>query len=445
MVQNNDRRTFLRLAGAGTLGAGLVALSACTGSRGTGGNGSGGGGSGQTRVRVAWWGGDVRHAKYNEIYDLYTSEHEGVTIEREYADYGGYFERLPTQFAGGNAPDVLHVTERQVADYAQHGQLADLEALAEQGHLDLSHFSAESLDAGRFDGTLVMLLVGATIPATMYNRRLFEEAGIDLPTVDWDWDTFYEACEGFRDALEDNQAGTTYQAIAGPPFETMLVQNGKSMFAPDASAELNFEAADAEEWFRYWREMLDEGLCQSAESASENQGAPFEDTMFAQANAAMHVQNSNQLVTFQTALGEDNPLGLAPFPQIGAEPAAFVIGSFVCVNEASQVKEDGASIIDFFVNDPRANEIFGLELGTPGNSNWEETVAGNLSEVDQQVLDFANEVAPISVYATPRPPGSGQSDTIMTEVGLAVAFGDLTPAEAGARLVDDLAAAIGAD
>ncbi|MFC7405696.1 ABC transporter substrate-binding protein [Georgenia alba] len=439
MVQHNDRRTFLRMSGATALGAGLMALSACTGTRD-----SGTGGGGGATVRVSWWGGDVRHAKFNEIYDLYESENAGTTIEREYADYDGYFERLPTQFAGGNAPDVLHVTERQVADYAQHGQLADLEALADEGHLDLSHFSSASLEAGRYQGTLVMLLIGATIPATMYNRRMFEDAGIELPSVDWDWSTFYEACEGFRDALEDNQTGTTYQAIAGPPFETMLVQNGKSMFAPDASAALNFDARDAEEWFQYWRDMLDEGLCQSAESASENQNAPFEDTIFAQANAAMHVQNSNQLVTFQTALGEGNPLGLAPFPQIGAEPVAFVIGSYACVNESSSLRAEGAGIIDFFVNDPRANEIFGLELGTPGNSNWAEAVEGQLSEVDQRVMDFAAEVEPISVFATPRPPGSGQSDTIMSEVGLAVAFGDLTPAEAGARLVDDLAAAIGA-
>lgn len=448
MTHAFDRRRFLRTSGFGTLGA-VLALSGCSPSNGngngatpspgatTGGEATPGGQA--ARVRAAWWGGDVRHAKYNDIYDLYEGANEGVTIEREFADFSSYFERLPTQFAGGNAPDVLHLTERQVADYASRDQLADLQTLADEGLIDLSFFSDTSLEAGMFRDRLVMLLVGATIPATMYNLSLFESVGVTEPTTDWSWDTFYSACEQFAQA---DILGSTYQAISTPTFDTMLVQNGKSLFAPDASPEVNFDASDAAEWFTLWKELQDAGLCQDAESASEEQGAPFEDTVFARSAAAMHVQNSNQLVTFQTAIGEENQLRLAPFPQIGAEAASLVIGSYVSISEGSSVKEEAARIIDFFLNDPEANQIFGLELGTPGNSNWAEAVADDLPEVDARVLEFANEVEGQSVFATPRPPGAGRSESLMIELGLAVGFEQLTPDEAGARLVDDLQAAI---
>jgi len=450
VTQELNRRHFLRMVQAGAVGAGVLGIAACgadngspgggSSSGGSGGNGGGGGGGG--RVRATWWGGDVRHAKFNEIYDLYEAANDGVTIEREFADWASYWERLPTQFAGGNAPDIIHVTERQVSDYASRDQLADLEALAGEGLIDLSYFSDLSIDAGRYDGKLVMLLIGATIPATMYNLAMFEAAGIEPPSVGWDWDGFVERCEAFRAALPDGQWGSTYQAVSTPTFDTFLIQNGKSLFAPDASPELNFDASDAEEWFSRWKELQDADLCQSAESASEQQSAPFEDTSFAKSEAAMHVQNSNQLVTFQTAIGEENQLHLAPFPQMGAQPASLVIGSYVSINEGSQVKEEAAKIVDFFVNDPEANKIFGLELGTPGNSNWAEAVEADLAEVDRRVLDFANEVESQSVFATPRPAGSARGETLMVELGLAVGFGQLTPAEAGARLVDDLSAAI---
>lgn len=439
-MQQIDRRKFLQVVQAGAIGAGLLGLAACNADSGSGGGATSGGG--RSRVRAAWWGGDVRHAKYNEIYDLYQAANEGVSIEREFADWGSYWERLPTQFAGGNAPDIIHVTERQVSDYAARDQLADLEALADQGLIDLSFFTDSSIDAGRYDGRLVMLLVGATIPATMYNQTMFEAAGIEIPDVGWDWDGFYQRCEAFRAALPDGQWGSTYQAVSTPTFDTLLIQNGKSLFAPDASPELNFEAADAEEWFTLWKELQDANLCQSAESASEQQSAPFEDTSFAKSEAAMHVQNSNQLVTFQTAIGEENQLHLAPFPKMGAEAASLVIGSYVSINEGSDVKEAAARIVDFFVNDPEANKIFGLELGTPGNSNWAEAVQDDLAEVDRRVLDFAVEVESQSVFATPRPAGSARSETLMVELALAVGFEQLSPAEAGARLVDDLGAAI---
>ncbi|GAB2621513.1 ABC transporter substrate-binding protein [Pseudactinotalea suaedae] len=445
MTQQIDRRQFLRTVQAGAIGAGLLGLAACgsgSGSGGATGGGGGTGGGGAARVRAAWWGGDVRHAKFNEIYDLYQAANEGVTIEREFADWSSYWERLPTQFAGGQAPDIIHVTERQVSDYASRDQLADLEALAGEGLIDLSHFTDSSIDAGRYDGRLVMLLIGATIPATMWNQAMFDAAGIEAPSVGWDWNGFYERCEAFRAALPDGQWGSTYQAVSTPTFDTFLIQNGKSIFAPDASPELNFEAADAEEWFAMWKELQDANLCQSAESASEQQSAPFEDTSFARSEAAMHVQNSNQLVTFQTAIGEENPLHLAPFPQMGAQPASLVIGSYVSINEGSESREECAKIVDFFVNDPEANTIFGLELGTPGNSNWAEAVEADLAEVDRRVLDFATEVESQSVFATPRPAGSARSETLMVELGLAVGFEQLTPAEAGTRLVDDLRAAI---
>jgi len=431
MVHQIDRRLFLKASGATVIGASLLTLAACA--PGTGGTGGGG------RIRAAWWGGDVRNAKFNEIYDLYENANPDVTIEREFADWAGYWERLPTQFAGGNAPDIFHVTERQISDYASRGQVADLEALAEAGDLDLSHFSKAALDAGRYDGKLVMLLVGATIPATMFNKAVFASSGVAEPTNDWKWDDFVAACESFKAA---GVVGSTYQAISTPLFDTMLAQNGKSLFAPDASPELNFAEGDAQEWFAMWKDLLDAGLCQSAESASEEQGAPFEDTIFAKAQAAMHVQNSNQLVTFQTAIGEENPLGLSAFPQIGASPASLVIGSFVCVNERSAQKDEAARIVDFFVNDPEANRIFALELGTPGNSNWQEAVEPELAGPDLEVLAFSEAVAEQSVYATPRPMGSARAESLMIELGLAVAFGSLTPAEAGTRLVDELGSEI---
>lgn len=433
MTQHIDRRLFLQASGASVVGAGIMALAACAPAA------NGPAASGPSRVRTAWWGGDVRHAKFNEIYDLFEAQNEGVTIEREFADWGSYWERLPTQFAGRNAPDVFHVTERQVADYASRGQIADLEALADQGYLDLSYFSPLSLDAGRYNDRLVMLLVGATIPATMYNQTVFENAGVATPENDWNWNDLYSASEQLA---QSGIVGSTYQAISTPLFDTFLNQNGKSLFAPDASPELNFAASDAEEWFILWKDMQDAGLCQSAESAAEEQGAPFEDTIFARGQAALHVQNSNQLVTFQTAIGAENQLRLSAFPQMGARQASLVIGSYVCVNEGSEVKEDAARVVDFFVNDSAANRVFGLELGTPGNSNWADAVSGDLAEVDRRVLEFADAVENQSIFATPRPAGSARGESLLIELGLAVGFGQLTPAEASTRLVDELSDSI---
>ncbi len=441
MPNSFDRRAFLQISGVTALGAAVMAMTGCAAPT-TGSASPGTGGGGAKNLRVAWWGGDVRHAKYNAIYDLYEQKNEGVTLSREFADFAGYFERLPTQFAGGNAPDVLHVTERQVADYAGRDQLVDLQTVADEGHLDLQYFSDAALEGGMFRDKLVMLLVGATIPATIYNSALFEQAGIAEPEFRWTWDDFAATAIDLSNALPEGAYGSTYAAISSPLFETMLIQDGKSLFAPDGSAELNFDASDGERWFAQWKELHDAGGCRTAEQTSEESGAPFEDTSFARGESAIMVQNSNQLVTFQTAIGEASELRLAEFPQLGRQPKALVIGSYVSINARSKNIEEAAKVIDFFVNDPEANKIFGMELGVPGNSNWQEAIQDDLPPVEQRLFDFHQQVEEISQFATPRPPGSARSETLMTELALAVGFGQLSPADAGARLVDELGAAV---
>ena len=432
MSQNVDRRLFLQAAGATILGATAFALAGCAPTASS---------SGASKVRVAWWGGDVRHAKYNKIYDLYESRHKGVTIKREFADWPSYWERLPTQFAGGNAPDVLHLTERQVGDYASRDQLLDLRELERKGLLDLQYFSEAALGGGTYQGTLVELLVGATIPATLFNTALFEKAGISEPKAGWSWDEFADKAVKLSKMLPEGSYGSTYNVIAAPLFDTALLQDGKSLFAPDGSAELNFDAKDAEDWFARWKDLLDAGGCLPAEMMAEENGGPFEDSSFARGTAAMHVQNSNQLVTMQTAVGKDE-LHIVESPRIGKVSRAMVMGSYVSINANSKVIEESAKIVDFFVNDPEANKVFGMELGTPGNSNWAKAIDVDLAEVDRRVLDFSKQVEDISVFATARPAGSSRSETLMDELGLAVGFGQLSPADAGTRLVDELAIAI---
>lgn len=428
-----DRRMFLQFSGVSAFGAAVLALTGCA---------PGGASNGGTKnLRVAWWGGDVRHAKYNKIYDLYEQENSGVTLSREFADFGSYFERLPTQFAGRNAPDVLHLTERQVADYAARDQLVDLQTLADDGILDLQYFSDAALQGGRYGDKLVMLLIGATIPATIYNTALFKQAGIEAPQTGWSWDDFAAKAVELSNNLPDGTYGSTYAAISAPLFETMLIQDGKTLFAPDGSADVNFEAADGERWFALWKELQSAGGCRTAEQSSEEQGAPFEDTSFARGESAIMVQNSNQLVTFQTAIG-DQQLNLAEFPQIGRDPKALVIGSYVSISASSKNIEESGKVIDFFVNNAQANKIYGMEIGVPGNTNWQDAIKADLADVDRRLFDFHKEIEDISQFATPRPPGSSRAESLMTELALAVGFGQLSPAEAGTRLVDDLRAAV---
>src|ERR687885_26892 len=62
----------------------------------------------ETRLRMAWWGGEARAKKWNQALDLYESKNP-VKISRETAEFNPYWEKMNTQMAGGNPPDVINM------------------------------------------------------------------------------------------------------------------------------------------------------------------------------------------------------------------------------------------------------------------------------------------------------------------------------------------------
>ncbi|MCH1932529.1 extracellular solute-binding protein, partial [Shewanella sp. A25] len=57
-------------------------------------------------LRVTWWGGDSRHPLTQEAIEAFEEKHPNIKVEGAFADWGGYWDKLATQTAGGNAPDI---------------------------------------------------------------------------------------------------------------------------------------------------------------------------------------------------------------------------------------------------------------------------------------------------------------------------------------------------
>src|SRR5687767_2942145 len=64
----------------------------------------------KVELRVAWWGGQARHDKMNELFDLFEEKNPNITVSREFTVENQYAEKFTTQAAGGNAPDVMQTS-----------------------------------------------------------------------------------------------------------------------------------------------------------------------------------------------------------------------------------------------------------------------------------------------------------------------------------------------
>src|ERR671911_2023153 len=96
----------------------LVLLAAgCAPGTGGGGEGGGGGESGQVALRMSTWGNDSRLKLTEEAVTAFEQANHGTTVQVENSEFGSYWDKLATQTAGNNAPDVIQMDESYIAAY----------------------------------------------------------------------------------------------------------------------------------------------------------------------------------------------------------------------------------------------------------------------------------------------------------------------------------------
>lgn len=179
-------RKFVSLAVATTVVASLVGCSANSSSDKTS------EGNGKTTLTLATWANereakevDELLAKLNESQDEYELKQQVIPSD--------YYTKIQTQIAGKQAPDLMWLAQEYVPVYAKNGAIVELdEMLKNQDKIAMDDFLQGPLDAAKYEEKTYGLPWIGQPYVVYYNKTMFEEKGVELPTMDWTWDKFYE-------------------------------------------------------------------------------------------------------------------------------------------------------------------------------------------------------------------------------------------------------------
>lgn len=116
---------------------------------------------------------------------------------------GSYYQKLLVMIAGGRGPDVMWMGQN-FSEFANRGIFLDLsEQLAHD--FDTSSVFPGVLDWYRIGTRQYGIPFGIDAKFMVYNRRLFDEAGVPHPTEDWTLEQFMSAAR--RLTLDRNHDG----------------------------------------------------------------------------------------------------------------------------------------------------------------------------------------------------------------------------------------------
>lgn len=408
-----NRRMRAWLGGAAVIAVALVAGCSSSGA----GNGSD---SSAKNLRASWWGGDSRAKKFNDIIHGYEATQNGTTFETSFTAFDQYFPRLATEAAGKSLPDALFITERQIADFAP--ALLDLQPYVDSGKLDLSSYPASFIQAGKYDGKLRMMPVGATYPTVQFNQSLFDEAGLPYPSGDWTWDDVKKVAVQLTQKLGKGRWGMQDSGGIGTLFEDFLIQRDKTLFD---GTKLNFAESDLADWLKLWDDLRKAGATPPGQVTVETASNTFENSLFGTHKVAMFYTSHNQLPTFQGFMSKD-VLGLAPDPVAGSTRKTLLIGTDIAVAANTRNPDAAVGLLNYWINDPKAIDLFGVEFGSLPSSKAVDQITKNASPAIKKVLQFGTGVEKMTQASSPRPKGGTKVETIIGQANEAVASGSLS-------------------
>ena len=417
------RRTLALLAAAGA----VPGLAACGPNAPRGGGDDAEGGA----VRVYWWGGDLRAGLTRDALDLFTESQEDVEVSPEYSEWTGYWDKLATQFAGGDAPDVLQMDEAYIDSYGTRSSLLDLDSVADV--LDLSAMDEAVLETGRLaDGTLVGAPLGIGIFSVGVNPVLLEQAGLEMPDdTTWTWEDFAEISTQVTDwahGAGEDVVGFDFFGTAAAELGAWVRQSGEQLFPREDETLVSHDTIVA--YLEYARALVEAGAVLTPSEQLEDFAAGVEQGRFGNNRAVFHLQFHSQVQTFQESSG--SPLQLLRLP-------ARTSGDHQMVNKASMYwsisaqtanPEPAATLVDFLLRDPEAAKILKIERGVTAFPELQTEIESVLDENEMVSLDFARTMQEEVV----RPPlvtpasGVGFGDEL-SRLGEESLFGNRPPAD----------------
>jgi multiple sugar transport system substrate-binding protein len=426
------RRTFLKMAGlgAGALGtSGLLA--AC-------GGGSGSGGGGPQTVRYAWWGDNIRQQNYMTALELFQEENPDVTVDPEFADYTAFQERMTTQMAARDVPDIFWIAAPQVMTYEKNNLYRRLDDL---DNLDLSDYDAEDIEFFELNGEFNTMPHGVFVPVVRYNESFLQEAGMDVPDGEgFTWDDLAEFLIDYTENNSDGRKGVSFDADHDLTFESWLRQHGQELWT--AEGDVGFDVDGLAGWFDWWKTLLDAGaaLTLSEQEGMQPDWAEIGDHIAARFGSSNHIVNDAQMFP-------DSTFRLRPAPELdgAADGHKFLYFPRLAIYQGidDDAANAAAAVVNHNVNNLEFLKIIGLTMGAPPNPRLLQEAYDFASDDEQEMLAVVeSETAADRLPRHEAPAGTNTWRTVFTRASEEIALDRRSVTEAAEAMIDEIQAGI---
>jgi len=196
-----------------------------------------------------------------QVLARFERAYPGVVVQQQSVGTGQaeYRERILTSIVAGSPPNVFLLDNIDVPAFTGRGVTLDLAPYLRRLGVDLSRYDSTVTDIFRRGEAVYALPKGYTPMVMVYNKDLFDRAGLAYPSDDWTWDDFLRIAKALtRDTDGDGQVDQWGTAFDRRVFLWLpwIWSGGADVLCPDgtrASGCLDSPASVAAiRWYTGW-------------------------------------------------------------------------------------------------------------------------------------------------------------------------------------------------
>jgi multiple sugar transport system substrate-binding protein len=217
-----------------------VALSAC-------GTDASSGGSSASSTTIQVWEGytDVEATAFAHLVSEYEAQNPGQKVDTLYVNSDNTLQKVLTAVRGGSAPDMAYLYGSWAPNVAQIPSVVDLTQVVKQSGVNWNDFFTGERAVATVNGKVIGMPALVDNLAVVYNKTLFAEAHLPVPSANWTWSQFESDAKKLT-ITSTKQFGTAYVTPGSEDtvwhWEALLWEAGGSLLSAD-SKKAAFDSA----------------------------------------------------------------------------------------------------------------------------------------------------------------------------------------------------------
>ena len=399
---------------------------------------------GPVSMTISWWGGDSRHAAYQDAIKEFQAEHSNITVEPTFAAWSGWEEKMAAAFIAGNAQDVCQVNWNWLYNYSADGsKFVDLNTVS--NFLDLTQWDESAMNACYVANAQQCVPVSMTGRIFFWNMTTFNKAGItEVPKT---LDDLKAAGKAFQEKL-----GNDYYPMHLGAYDRMILmvfylesKYGKDWADPTTST-LNYSEDEIVEGLNFIKSLVDDHVMMNLKDyySANSDTATHQSNEWITGKIAGIFEWDSAATKYSSALDDDNKDGFTVGEEIkfGDYNGGFSkVSMGLAITKTSQYVAESATLINFLLNEEKGASIMGSECGIPASkaglaaAQAAGAVKDLVADANSKVMAFTtNKLDPLFENNDLKASGTG----IYQEVFDNIDYGDETPEEAVNGLLDGM-------